>query len=133
MMDGQAYMVTYTSGPIGGPTRVFALPGALPCMDCYGTPTTSGIGLGDGTLSGGSSRITLFPNPASQAVTVALGGSTADAVSLHDAAGALLRTERTNGKQHVQLSTAGLAQGRYLVMVRRGGMPIATLPLVIER
>lgn len=128
--DNQTYMVVH-GGDLNGPTRVYTLPGKLPCMDCYGSP--SNLQLGGFTDPGSRSDIVLFPNPAAQSVTVALGESQADAIAILDAAGQLVRNERIGGRQRVELSTSGLAQGRYIVMVQRAGLRLVSLPLVIER
>jgi len=128
--DNQTYMVVHgTDG--NGPTRVYSLPGTLPCMDCYGSPSNFPMG---GTADAGvRSGVAVYPNPASQFVTVALGWAQADAIDLHDAAGRLIRTERTSGNPRIQISTAGLANGRYTLAVKRAGNVIEALPLVIEQ
>jgi hypothetical protein len=127
---GQTYMVVHGMGSTG-PSRIFTLPGTLPCMDCFGSP--SNLQLGGFTEPGSRSDILLFPNPAARSVTIALGGSQADAIAVLDAAGQLVRTERIGGRQRVELSTTGLAQGRYVVLVQRAGLRLVSLPLVIER
>ncbi len=132
-VDGQSYMLLFTSSVLGPPARLYALPGRLPCMDCYGSPTTSGIGLGDGPTVDGSSGFTLFPNPVSGTVNVELGNLRAEALHVFDAAGQLARVVPVKGQQRLSFTTEGMAQGRYLVMALRDGRSLAALPLVMER
>jgi hypothetical protein len=132
-VDGQSYMLLYTNGPDGPPARLFTLPGTLPCMDCYGSPTASGIGLGEGPGVEAPSGFALFPNPTTASVNAELGTLRADALHVFDAAGQLARVVPVNGQRRVSFTTEGLAAGRFLVMAKREGVSVAALPLVIER
>jgi hypothetical protein len=131
--EGIAYLLLHESGGFGVPARLYELPGTLPCMDCYGSPSSSGIGLGDGPIIDGTSGFALFPNPNSGMVNVDLGSLQADALHVLDAAGQLARIVPVNGQPRLSISTWGMAPGRYLVMALRDGRSLVSLPLVMER
>jgi hypothetical protein len=107
------------------------LPGSLPCWDCHGSPGM-GVNVGTGPVTDLGSGIALFPNPSANTVTIDLHGQQADAVLLHDAKGTLVRNVAAASGPLITLPTDGLATGRYMVVVLRGGKQLATLPLVVD-
>ncbi len=68
-VEGETFMALQANFQ-SGPTTIYQLPGQLPCKDCTGSPTGSGVGLGlqDGGLS--ASSFSLYPNPTSTTLTL---------------------------------------------------------------
>lgn len=132
--DGQSYMVLYTNSVFGQPTRIYALPGTLPCMDCYGSPTTSGIGMGGNTVTDPFSGMVLQPNPVQDEVLVSFDkdAAQADVIAILDASGREVMRQRSSSAS-TSLQVAHLANGTYTVLALRGGERIGSLPLVIGR
>lgn len=130
MVDGQAYMIVYDQILLSPPTKIYALPGSLPCWDCHGSPGMD-TNVGTGPVTDMGSGIAVFPNPSANSVTVDLHGQRADAVLLHDAKGTLVRKITASGP-HIILPIGGLAAGRYTVVVLRDGLQLAALPLMVE-
>jgi hypothetical protein len=135
MEGGQAYMVVFTTGMFGPPTRVYALPGTLPCMDCHGSPTTSGIILGEPDGIAPFPGLLLQPNPAQDALHVQLNGwaEQAQEILLLDAGGREVMRKRVTNSIAEELGIGHLPNGRYTVAATRNGFRVATAPLVIAR
>ncbi len=134
-VEGQSYMVVHTTSVYGPPTRIYALPGTLPCMDCYGSPTTSGIGLGGADVADPFSGMALQPNPAQDEVMVRFtaNGPRVDAIEVTDASGRTVLRQPTLDATGITLRTGQLASGAYTVIATGNGRRIGSLPLVIAR
>lgn len=130
--EGQTYMVLYDHFVFSPPTRIYVLPGTLPCMDCQGSPGENGSPLGGIGTEGAGTRVMVFPNPAQRTATVLLNGTPADAVTLWDGSGKLVRAQAVGTGPSITFSLEGLAQGSYVVSVERQGRRIIGLPLVVE-
>jgi hypothetical protein len=128
---GQAYMVVYDNGNINAPSRVFALPGTLPCMDCSGFPNSLIMGGVDGGNVGAGAEMQLFPNPAGERATLLLGEAQVDAITMLDAAGRLVYSRNHGLGSAVVLDLKGFAAGTYTVVAEFKGQRIASLPLVV--
>ncbi|HRH37679.1 MAG TPA: T9SS type A sorting domain-containing protein [Flavobacteriales bacterium] len=133
--NGQTYMVVFTTGVYGPPTHIYALPGSLPCMDCRGTPTISGLALDGGTVVDPTSGIAIFPNPAQSEVVVRFGdeGQRADAITIVDGSGREVMRQRITNTASVTLSIDHITPGAYTVIPLSNGQQIGSLPLVITR
>jgi hypothetical protein len=130
--NGQTYMILFDHAVFGPPTRIYALPGTVPCMDCYGSPGENGIGLGGTNVADPVSRIMLYPNPSRNSATLELGRSKADMVTIWDAMGQLVRTQDVGSGTSITLSLSHLPAGFYTVSVERNGLRITALPLVVR-
>ena len=130
--NGQTYMVVYEHQVMGPPTHIYALPGNLPCMDCYGSPGANGMGLGGTTVADPDSRIMLYPNPARNSAILELGNSKADVVTIWNALGKQVLTLTAGTGTSITISLSQLAAGFYTVSVERKGQRITTLPLVVK-
>jgi len=128
-------MTVHTTGVNGPPVNIYQLPGTLPCMDCYGTPQASGLGLGTTSPSDPHSGMVLFPNPAQQEVRVQFntGSAPADQVVVTDAAGRVVLRNATHGNAMVTLPVGQLANGQYSVTAMQGERTVGSLPLLIAR
>ena len=126
-------MVLHTTAVFGPPARIYALPGSLPCIDCYGSPTPSGIGLGGTTTQDPFSGMSIYPNPSHTNATVVLDDHLTDAMEVYNGAGQLVRTIATGAARQVDVDTSSLPAGNYTVVVLNAGRRLATLPLVIAR
>lgn len=129
---GQTYMLIHQ--PLGWPpATIYALPGTLPCLDCYGSPT-SGLITGGASLSDPFSGMVLQPNPAQNEVVVTFGktGVQVDAILVMDVSGREVLRQRSTGPT-VTLQVAQLATGSYTVLAVRGTDRIGSLPLIITR
>jgi hypothetical protein len=74
----------------------------------------------------------LYPNPASDAATLALPAGGATVVTLVDARGREVITERTDEMRQVELDLSGCAPGVYHVLVRQDGH-MARMALTVDR
>jgi hypothetical protein len=125
-------MVVYENMVMSPPTHIYALPGTLPCMDCYGSPGENGIGLGGTNVADPVTRIMLYPNPSRNSATLELGSSKADAVSIWDAMGKMVRTLNAGTGTSITIPLTQLAAGLYTVSIERNGQRITALPLVVK-
>lgn len=134
-VDGQAYMLLFTNNVFGPPTRIFALPGMLPCTDCMGNLSPSGIGTGADEGFGAPNGIHIFPNPANEVLTVTLGSQQQAAVllRLYDGLGRLALERHVAAADRVYLEVGSLAAGTYVCQVFVAGELRASLPVVLER
>ncbi|HEX2617290.1 MAG TPA: LamG-like jellyroll fold domain-containing protein [Flavobacteriales bacterium] len=74
----------------------------------------------------------LYPNPASTQLTIELGSPGVADLSLVDALGRIVRTQRLNGTAHATCDIAGLSNGVYLAVVRMGDQ-VRTVRVVKEQ
>lgn len=131
--DDQTYMVVNVGWSSDGSTRIYQLPGKLPCMDCSGFPTMNAQVLGTGDISVPDESVQLFPNPATHSATLVFGDAEVDAVSIFDVSGKLVRTQNPGAGRSVELSLNGLAPGHYIVAVANKGKRVASMPLVVAK
>lgn len=130
---GQTYMLIHQ--PLGnGPVNVYALPGTLPCKDCYGSPIPYGLALGGGSIADPVSGMSLQPNPAQDQLQVSFDplGTLPDAVTIIDATGREVLRQGMSGAR-VVLQVAHLSTGIYTVLATTGMQRVGALPLVINR
>lgn len=74
--------------------------------------------------------LTIYPNPATDRVTIESASSTPATIAIYDASGRLVLQTEATGTQ--QISTASLSAGAYTVR-RSSGSIVASSPLVIVR
>lgn len=131
-VDGQTYMSVH-QGLNQGPMTLYALPGSLPCKDCFGSPhpaITTGVGE---QMTPSDPDIRMFPNPAGDSVTLVFGTLQVDFISIWDAGGRLVHKERAaSGGAHT-ITISELPVGTYTVDCIDHGLRIASLPLVVQR
>lgn len=133
MEQGAAYMVLDAGGWMNGPTKLFALPGTLPCFDCHGTPGASDINVGLTDAPAPPSGMTVHPNPGSTLVQVLLPGHPADALLVFDAGGRMVLRHAMNGATAAVLDIGHLRPGLYHVRSELHGLRSASVPLVVVR
>lgn len=131
--NGIAYLVL-TSYPTNPPTesKVFQLPGVVPCIDCAGGGNMT-VGEGDRNATG---SLTLFPNPSASNVTVNYSlpvDATAPRLLVQDAGGRLIRNVALNGSGNSTLELGGLSPGTYSVTLVADGQVLATQLLTVGR
>lgn len=133
--DEGTFMTVHTSSVNGPPVNIYQLPGTLPCMDCYGSPQSDGIGMGGTINQDPLSGMVLLPNPAQQEVWIQFNdeGLRSDRISVADASGREVLSSAVSGRQMVVLSIGQLANGRYIVTALQDERPIGSLPLLIAR
>lgn len=112
--NGQVYMLltSYPAGPQPHATKLYTLPGVLPCLDCGGI----GMGVEPSEMTGGGSELGLFPNPTTGDVTVTYTlptGTGKAQLLLHDAAGREVARHVLDASGRASLSVNGLASGTY--------------------
>lgn len=94
-----------------GNSKIYSLPGQLPCLDCGSGDI--GMGFGPEVIM---PDFGLFPNPTDGIIMIDASAFAVhrDLVLLiHDAAGRQVRMIRSQGSGKLTFSTAGLAQGSY--------------------
>lgn len=135
MVGDQAYLILATSSVVGGPTRVYSLPGQLPCIDCQAAPSPANVTVGGVDRQGPVPGVLIYPNPAQTSVQVVFNTplGAADAVVLVDAAGREVLRQPANGSTTETLFIAHLRAGRYIVAVERAGVRTVAGPFVVER
>ena len=112
--DEVTYMLL-TSYPTNPPTesRLYELPGTLPCMDCS---TENGMGLqGTGVITE-EGELVLFPNPASDMIQVNYSfptGASKGHLMVTDASGRLVANVPLDGSGQASMQLAGHANGHY--------------------
>ena len=112
--DGVTYMLL-TSYPTNPPTesRLYQLPGTLPCMDCS---SENGMGLQGTSVLPEQGELTLFPNPASDLIQVNYSlptGASKGHLMVTDARGRLVANVPLNGSGQASMPLAGHANGHY--------------------
>lgn len=134
-VEGQVYMMTYETSVFGPPTRTYALPGTLPCLDCYGSPGGTNSSTGVGPTADPGAGISVFPNPAADRLTVDLGRQhrSAGVVRLYDELGRLALEHPFAAAERVEVNVGALARGAFICQVFVGSTMLSSLPVLIER
>ncbi|MBZ0206419.1 MAG: T9SS type A sorting domain-containing protein [Flavobacteriales bacterium] len=112
----------------GATSRIYALPGTLPCIACDG-----GIGM---QVAPGDERIaevSLFPNPGTDIIDLRIKGGGGYLLSLHDATGRSVRKFGLVSGEEIEFSVEGLQSGYYQVVLTDAmGRIFKTLPLIVD-
>ncbi|MBX2978546.1 MAG: T9SS type A sorting domain-containing protein [Flavobacteriales bacterium] len=111
-------------------TRIYALPGDLPCISCF-----DNMEMGNGpTALPSSPSFALFPNPANDQVTISASQAhTGLLISVFDPAGKLVLNVGQLFGDRPSFSVSMLARGFYEVLVQdSSGAFITVLPLIKE-
>ena len=101
-----------------GAATIYQLPGSLPCLQCDGTLSPSGLELGEEPAGQAIEQGTfVFPNPASTSSEIVFGtsqGTTVLAVQLIGAGGALVKRFLVpNGADRLSVGVGDVATGVY--------------------
>jgi len=130
--DGVTYMAL-TSYPTNPPTisKLFQLPGSLPCLDCA---SGSGLGLQDVGPATNEGSLTFFPNPASDQLTVAYtlpSNAGSGRLLLQDALGKLVANFPLDTSGRTSIVLSGYSNGSYTCCLLADGRVIRTRPLIL--
>ncbi len=133
--DGITYLslTTYPTNPPAS-TKLFQLPGTLPCIECEG-----GIVMGLPLEAGDADPTTallLFPNPAADDVALRYTlpeGTKAARLLVRDAQGRLVANLPLTAAGHAVLSMAGHANGQYACSLVADGRVVRTEQLMLAR
>lgn len=112
--NGLTYMLT-TTYPTNPPTesKLYQLPGSLPCMDCA---SQGGMGLQQNGMATNEGSLSIFPNPASDQMTVDYTlppGATTARLLVQDATGRLVVNLPLNNTGRMSVPLIGHASGNY--------------------
>lgn len=130
--NGVAYLVL-TTYPTNPPTssKLFQLPGTVPCIECA---TGAGLGirpLGNDT-GGGSLRV--FPNPSNDQINIAVElaeGAISGRLLVHDTQGKLVMNMPVNTSGTVVVPMHGRAAGNYSCVLLSGDKVSRTEPFIL--
>ncbi len=117
--DGARMILTGSSDGMGSdyPTRLYSLPGTLPCLACDGTVSALGMTVGNEELRPAPPELHAFPNPASSESTITYslpsGADRATLVMTTLSGSVVLRIPVTETGS-MTITTADLAAGTYL-------------------
>lgn len=130
--DGVTYMLL-TNYPMVNPgeSKLYQLPGNLPCIDCTGTHA---IATGTEEIGGGTATLTLYPNPATDRIRVEskLPVSSEPArLMITDALGQVVDIVALDQRGNGTFSMAGRASGSYTCSLVIHGRVVAAEPLVL--
>ena len=131
--DGIAYMAltNYPTGVAPYTSKLYQLPGVLPCVGCGGM---TGLVEGGQDFGGDGAALGLFPNPTTAEVSVTYTlphGSTTALLLVHDAAGQeVARVPLTDAGQAI-VDMRGHASGSYLCSLVSGGRVVRSRSLVL--
>jgi len=120
--DGIAYM-NLTTYPINPPisSKLYQLPGSLPCFDCA---TGWNLGIGQHDLGTNTGELSLFPNPATDQLTVDYtlsSGATNGRLVVLDALGKLVANISLNGSGRTHVPISGYPSGTYSCVLLTDG------------
>lgn len=126
--DGNTYMVL-TNGSTGNSTKLYQLPGTLPCLACDGA--ISGM-VDNGPMESGD--LILYPNPSTADLNVRYPVDTERGSELRiiDLQGRVVMSARTNAIGSNVFSLNALAQGQYIctLISSKGASRTATFSVV---
>ncbi|MEO8588350.1 MAG: hypothetical protein ABI432_03195 [Flavobacteriales bacterium] len=132
--DGMTYMIL-TGSPDGAPpysSKLYQLPGVLPCMDCAGI-----IGMGmDQQAGGDGSALGLYPNPTTDMVRVEYTlpvHAASPKLLVNDAAGRCVLTVPLDASGLGSFSMGGQPSGSYACSLVAGVEVLGTQRLVLAR
>ncbi|MBL7981902.1 MAG: hypothetical protein JNL52_08855 [Flavobacteriales bacterium] len=130
--DEGTFMVVHGSSVGGPPVNIYQLPGTLPCVDCHGTPLPSGLVTGTPPADGISPTASVSHDATTHALHVLPGGMHVDEVSVLDAAGRLVITQRVNTTERFTIDAARLTPGVHVVVLQDRGVRVASMPVVVR-
>lgn len=130
--DAGTFMVVNTGEYGGPPMKVYQLEGTLPCSDCHGTPLPYNFGLGTAPTNGMATTATVSHDATAHALHVLPGGMHVDEVSVLDATGRLIITQRMNTTERFTIDAARLAPGVHIVVLQDRGIRVASMPVVVR-
>lgn len=134
-VNDQTYLLLYDGLPGESPTKIYELPGQLPCIDCTGQVVNGELVTGQGTEVEGTTGIRVFPNPTQQQLIIDLGPEHQGTITvrLFDADGRLALQRDLLAAERVELQTGSLARGAYLCQISVDGQLLNVLPVVLEQ
>lgn len=112
----------------GAASRIYALPGTLPCIACDGD-------IGMQVAPGGEriAEVSLFPNPGSNIIDLRIKGGGVYLLSIHDAMGRSVRKFGLVSGERIEFSVNGFQSGYYQVVLTDAmGRTFKTLPLIVD-
>lgn len=130
--DAGTFMVVNTGDFGGAPMKVYQLEGTLPCSDCHGTPLPYNFGLGTAPTDGIAPSAAVSYDAAAHALNVLPGGAQVDEVSVLDAAGRLIISQRVNTRERFTIDAARLVPGVHFVVLQDRGVRVASMPVVVR-
>lgn len=117
--EGARMILTGSSNGMGSdyPTRLYSLPGTLPCLACDGTVSALGMMVGNEEMRPEPSELQAFPNPAGSESTITYSlpsGIEHATLVLTTLSGAVVLRNAITGTGSKTITTADLAAGTYL-------------------
>ncbi|MBL8001907.1 MAG: T9SS type A sorting domain-containing protein [Flavobacteriales bacterium] len=127
--DGNTYMVL-TNGSAGNSTKLYQLPGNLPCLACDGT--ISGFA-DNGSVESGN--LVLYPNPSTTELNLRYPIDTepGSEIRIIDLQGRIVIAARTNAEGSNVLSLNELAQGQYICTIITSNGPTRSATFSVVR
>jgi hypothetical protein len=112
-------------------TKIFTLPGTLPCFDC-----STGGNVGVNTTERERVSLVVSPNPTNDLLNVTYtinGNMQKPLLQIVNSNGALIRMEKLNGTGRDTISTSDLAQGSYSCTLIDNGKILGSAQFIIAR